>query len=224
MMKIMIVEDDETVRELVSESLEKWGFETIEVKNFNHVFDIFKQEEPHLVLLDINLPVYDGYYWCQKIREVSKSPIIFISSRNTNVDSIMSMNMGGDDYVNKPFSMDILIAKVNALLRRTYDYSKSEGNSLEHNQLKLNMENSTMIIHDESVELSKNEFQLLVILMKNNGKIVSREKLLRALWDDERFVDDNTLTVNINRLRKKIEGAGISNFIETKVGQGYIIP
>lgn len=224
MMKIMIVEDDTTVRELVSESLQKWGFETIEVTNFKNVLEIFKEEDPHLVLLDINLPVFDGYYWCQKIREISKNPIIFISSRDTNVDSIMSMNMGGDDYVNKPFSMDILVAKVNALLRRTYDYSKSDSSTLEHNHLKLNMENSTMIIHEETVELSKNEFQLLLILMKNNGKIVSREKLLRALWDDERFVDDNTLTVNINRLRKKIEGAGITNFIETKVGQGYMIP
>lgn len=223
-MKIMIVEDDETVRELVTESLEKWGFETVEVKDFKRVLDIFKEEEPHLVLLDINLPVFDGYYWCQKIREISKNPIIFISSRDTNADSIMSMNIGGDDYVNKPFSMDILIAKVNALLRRTYDYSKAEGSSMEHRGLKLNMENSTMLIQDNPVELSKNEFQLLLILMKNAGKIVSREKLLRALWDDERFVDDNTLTVNINRLRKKIEGAGISNYIETKVGQGYIIP
>ncbi|MEG0255379.1 MAG: response regulator transcription factor [Vagococcus sp.] len=224
MMKIMVVEDDETVRDLVVESLEKWGFETVEVTDFKRVLEIFIEEEPHLVLLDITLPVFDGYYWCQKIREISKSPIIFISSRDTNADSIMSMNMGGDDYVNKPFSMDILIAKVNALLRRTYDYSKSESTSLEHLGLKLNMENSSMIINDSTVELSKNEFQLLLILMKNTGKIVSREKLLRALWDDERFVDDNTLTVNINRLRKKIEGAGISNYIETKVGQGYMIP
>lgn len=223
-MKIMVVEDDETVRDLVVESLEKWGFETVEVTDFKRVLEIFIEEEPHLVLLDITLPVFDGYYWCQKIREISKSPIIFISSRDTNADSIMSMNMGGDDYVNKPFSMDILIAKVNALLRRTYDYSKSESTSLEHLGLKLNMENSSMIINDSTVELSKNEFQLLLILMKNTGKIVSREKLLRALWDDERFVDDNTLTVNINRLRKKIEGAGISNYIETKVGQGYMIP
>lgn len=224
MMKIMIVEDDETVRELISESLQNWGFETIEVTDFKKVLDVFQQEEPHLVLLDITLPVFDGYYWVQKIREVSKAPVIFISSRDTNADSIMSMNMGGDDYVTKPFATDILIAKVNALLRRTYDYSKASSSTLEHNGLTLNMENSSLIIDDTTVELSKNEFQLLLILMKNKGKIVSREKLLRALWDDERFVDDNTLTVNINRLRKKIEGAGIAGYIETKVGQGYIIP
>lgn len=224
MMKIMIVEDDETVRELVSESLQKWGFETVEVRDFKLVLDTFEKEQPHLVLLDINLPVFDGYYWVQKIRAISKAPVIFISSRDTNADSIMSMNLGGDDYVTKPFSTDILIAKVNALLRRTYDYSKADSSTLEHNGLMLNMENSSFMINDESIELSKNEFQLLLILMKNQGKIVSREKLLRALWDDERFVDDNTLTVNINRLRKKIEGAGITGYIETKVGQGYIIP
>lgn len=223
-MKIMIVEDDKTVRELVAESLEKWGFETIEVTDFKNVLKIFEEESPHLVLLDISLPVFDGYYWCQKIREISKAPIIFISSRDTNVDSIMSMNLGGDDYVNKPFSTDILIAKINALLRRTYDYSKTETTVLEHNHLTLNLENSTFKVADEIVDLSKNEFQLLLILMKNQGKIISREKLLRTLWDDERFVDDNTLTVNINRLRKKIEGAGITSYIETKVGQGYMIP
>lgn len=223
-MKIMIVEDDDTVRELIADSLKKWGFDTIEVTDFKKVLTLFQQEEPHLVLLDITLPVFDGYYWCQKIREESKAPIIFISSRDTNADSIMSMNLGGDDYVNKPFSMDILIAKVNALLRRTYDYSKAESAVIEHNGLQLNMENSTATIEDTTIELSKNEFKLLLILMKQHGKIISREKLLRALWDDERFVDDNTLTVNINRLRKKIEGAGVSNYIETKVGQGYIIP
>lgn len=223
-MKIMIVEDDETVRELISDALKKWGFDTVEVSDFKNVLTLFQKEEPHLVLLDITLPVFDGYYWCQKIREESKTPIIFISSRDTNADSIMSMNLGGDDYVNKPFSMDILIAKVNALLRRTYDYSKAESATIEHKGLQLNMENSTITINETTIELSKNEFQLLLILMKQHGKIISREKLLRALWDDERFVDDNTLTVNINRLRKKIEGAGVSNYIETKVGQGYIIP
>ena len=224
MMKIMIVEDDETVRDLIVEALQKWDFETVEVTNFHKVLDLFEKEQPHLVLLDITLPVFDGYYWCQTIREVSKAPVIFISSRNTNADTIMSMNIGGDDYVNKPFSTEILIAKVNALLRRTYDYSKAETTQLTYNGLTLNMENSSMTINETNVELSKNEFQLLLILMKQQGKILSREKLLRALWDDERFVDDNTLTVNINRLRKKIEGAGIPNYIETKVGQGYIIP
>ena len=158
MMKIMIVEDDETVRDLIVEALQKWDFETVEVTNFHKVLDLFEKEQPHLVLLDITLPVFDGYYWCQKIREVSKAPVIFISSRNTNADTIMSMNIGGDDYVNKPFSTEILIAKVNALLRRTYDYSKAETTQLTHNGLTLNMENSSMTINETNVELSKNEF------------------------------------------------------------------
>ncbi len=223
-MQIMIVEDDKTIRDLISDSLNKWGFDTFIVTNFNDVLTDFLAQEPHLVLLDINLPVFDGYYWCQKIREVSKVPIIFISSRNTNMDSVMAMNMGGDDFVNKPFSMEILIAKINALLRRTYDYVENQHNRITHNGLTLNLENSTMTINDSTVELSKNESRLLLILLKNQGKIVSRNKLLRALWDDERFVDDNTLTVNINRLRKKIESAGLQQYIQTKIGQGYLIP
>lgn len=223
MFKIMIVEDDESVRHLLSSVLQKWGFETIEVEAFDHVDQEFLEKQPHLILLDINLPVYDGFYWCQKIRESSKVPIIFISSRDTNMDMIMAMNIGGDDFVNKPFDMEILIAKINALLRRTYNYTEKTQASLEHKGLVLNVENSSMEIAGQQIDLSKNEYKLLYLLLKNKGKILSREKLLRALWDDERFVDDNTLTVNINRLRKKIEQAGIENFIETKIGQGYLI-
>lgn len=223
MFKIMIVEDDENVRQLLSDVLKKWGFETLEVESFDHVDQECLSKDPHLILLDINLPVFDGFYWCQKIRESSKVPIIFISSRDTNMDMIMAMNIGGDDFVNKPFDMEILIAKINALLRRTYNYVDTEQTTLEHNQLILNVENSSMEIKGQQIDLSKNEYKLLYLLLKNKGKILSREKLLRALWDDERFVDDNTLTVNINRLRKKIEQAGLEHFIETKVGQGYII-
>ncbi|MFC0233688.1 two-component system response regulator SapR [Vagococcus entomophilus] len=224
MFKIMIVEDEQTIREVLSESLQKWKFETVEITDFQNVLKTFVSEQPHLVLLDINLPVFDGFYWCQQIRESSKVPIIFISSRNTNMDMIMAMNMGGDDFINKPFSIDILIAKINALLRRTYNYIERSNEVMEHNGILLNVENSSMQINDEIIDLSKNEYKLLFHLMKNHGKILSREKLLRALWDDERFVDDNTLTVNINRLRKKIENAGIHNYIETKIGQGYIVP
>ncbi|MGY3766152.1 response regulator transcription factor [Vagococcus vulneris] len=222
-MKIMIVEDDYTVRDLIAESLVKWDFEVICVSDFDRVLDIFSEEKPNLVLLDITLPIFDGYYWCQKIREIDNTPIIFISSRNTNMDTIMSMQLGGDDYINKPFSMDILIAKINALLRRTYDYSQEKSVTFEHRGLTLNLENNTMSVNGNTAELSKNESRLLVILLKNKGKISSREKLLRALWDDERFVDDNTLTVNVNRLRKKIDSIGLPNYIETRVGQGYII-
>ncbi|WP_297077520.1 two-component system response regulator SapR [uncultured Enterococcus sp.] len=224
MAKIMIVEDEKVIRELISEELEKWQFETCGTTDFQKVFDDFQTEQPQLVLLDINLPVFDGYYWCQKIREISKVPIIFISSRNTNMDMIMAMNMGADDFVTKPFDLDVLVAKINALLRRSYNYVEANQETLSHNELVLNVDNSSVEIKGELVDLSKNEYRLLYILMKNHGKILSREKLLRALWDDERFVDDNTLTVNINRLRRKIEQAGVYGYIETKVGQGYIVP
>lgn len=224
MAKIMIIEDETTIRNLISEELQKWQFETFGTTDFNHVLEDFQREEPQLVLLDINLPVFDGYYWCQKIREVSKIPIIFISSRNTNMDMIMAMNMGADDFVTKPFQIDVLIAKINALLRRSYNYSDVGSEIMAHNGITLNMDNGSMEINGELIDLSKNEYRLLYILMKKHGKILTREKLLRALWEDERFVDDNTLTVNINRLRKKIEQAGIEGYIETKVGQGYIVP
>lgn len=224
MAKIMIVEDEAVIRQLIGEELTKWRFDVYQTTDFNQVFDEFEQIAPQLVLLDINLPVYDGYYWCQKIREVSKVPIIFISSRNTNMDMIMAMNMGADDFVTKPFQIDVLIAKINALLRRSYNYTELSSEMMSHNGITLNVDNGSMEINGEIIDLSKNEYRLLFILMKHNGKILSREKLLRALWDDERFVDDNTLTVNINRLRRKIEQAGIQGYIETKVGQGYIVP
>lgn len=224
MAKIMIIEDEATIRELISEELQKWQFETFGTTDFNQVLDDFQREEPQLVLLDINLPVFDGYYWCQKIREVSKIPIIFISSRNTNMDMIMAMNMGADDFVTKPFQIDVLIAKINALLRRSYNYSEVGSEIMSHNGITLNVDNGSMEINGETIDLSKNEYRLLYILIKKHGKILTREKLLRALWEDERFVDDNTLTVNINRLRKKIEQAGLEGYIETKVGQGYIVP
>ena len=224
MAKIMIVEDEVTIKDLLAEELQKWNFETIGTTNFNHVLEDFQREEPQLVLLDINLPVFDGYYWCQKIRETSKVPIVFISSRNTNMDMIMAMNMGADDFVTKPFQLDVLIAKINALLRRSYNYSEVGSELLSHNGITLNVDNGSMEINGETIDLSKNEYRLLYILVKKHGKILTREKLLRALWEDERFVDDNTLTVNINRLRKKIEQAGIEGYIETKVGQGYIVP
>ncbi|EOT40876.1 MULTISPECIES: two-component system response regulator SapR [Enterococcus] len=224
MAKIMVVEDEGVIRQLIMEELKKWQFDVFGTTNFENVFDDFLEQEPQLILLDINLPVFDGYYWCQKIREVSKVPIIFISSRNTNMDMIMAMNMGADDFVTKPFELDVLVAKINALLRRSYNYSEANSETLVHNGLTLNVDNSTMMINDEVIDLSKNEYRLLYILMKNNGKILSREKLLRALWDDERYVDDNTLTVNINRLRRKIEQAGVKDYIETKVGQGYLVP
>ena len=224
MVKIMIIEDDFSIAKLISENLAKWQMDSYITKDFDNIIDQFKDYQPDLVLLDINLPVYDGYYWNQEIRKISKLPIIIISSRNSNMDQIMAMNMGADDFVEKPFSVDILVAKINALLRRTYDFSKSSSDTIEHNGLKLNLSSGTVEIGDEKIDLSKNEYKLLQRLLKDQGKIVTREQLLNFMWDDERFVDDNTLTVNINRLRGKIEKFGLKNYIVTKVGQGYIIP
>jgi DNA-binding response OmpR family regulator len=223
MFKIMVVEDDQKMRELIFKNIVKWGFQGYCVEDLNSVFDDFTKYEPHLVLMDINLTAYDGFYWCGKIREVSKVPIIFISSRNTNMDIIMAMNMGGDDFIQKPFSLDVLMAKINALLRRAYNYTNVFSNIIEHNGLVLNLRDSTVILKDRKLELTKNEFKILYTLMKDKGSIVSRDRIMRALWEDESFVDDNTLTVNITRLRKKLEDLGLDDYIQTKKGQGYVI-
>lgn len=223
MFKIMVVEDDKTIKNIILENIVRWGFTPIDIDDYGEVFNTFVKEDPHLVLLDINLPSYDGFYWCNKIRTVSKVPIVFISSRNSNMDIVMAMNMGGDDFVQKPFSMEVLMAKINALLRRTYDYTNVESSIIEHRTVVLNLKDNNLIYNDKKVELTKNEFKILYILMKNNGTIVSREKIMRKLWEDESFVDDNTLTVNINRLRKKLTDIDLENFIETKKGQGYVI-
>ncbi|HCQ90667.1 MAG TPA: DNA-binding response regulator [Clostridium sp.] len=211
------------MKNIILENIVRWGFTPIDIDDYGEVFNTFVKEEPHLVLLDINLPSYDGFYWCNKIRTVSKVPIVFISSRNSNMDIVMAMNMGGDDFVQKPFSMEVLMAKINALLRRTYDYTNVESSVVEHRTVVLNLKDNNLIYNDKKVELTKNEFKILYILMKNNGTIVSREKIMRKLWEDESFVDDNTLTVNINRLRKKLSDIDLENFIETKKGQGYVI-
>lgn len=223
MFKVMIVEDDVKIREIVKENIIKWGFDILCIENFNEVFNSYVKYEPHLILMDINLPCFDGFYWCNKIREVSKVPIMFISSRSTNMDVIMAMNMGGDDLIQKPFSLEVLMAKLNALLRRTYSYASVESNVIEHRGAVLNLKESSVAHNGEKVELTKNEFKILHILMNNNGSIVTRDKIMRGLWEDESFVDDNTLTVNINRLRKKLENAGLIDFIQTKKGQGYVI-
>ncbi|MCX7885075.1 MAG: response regulator transcription factor [Caloramator sp.] len=223
MFKIMIVEDDIKIREIVVENIKKWGFESISVENFTEVFNIFVEYKPHLVLMDINLPFFDGFYWCNKIRQISKVPIIFISSRDTNMDIIMALNMGADDFIQKPFSLDVLTAKIHALLRRTYSYLSNDSDVIEYKGVVLNLKDTNVIYNNYKLELTKNEFKILYILMKNNGKVITRDKIMRSLWEDESFVDDNTLTVNINRLRKKLCDIGLDNFIQTKRGQGYII-
>lgn len=223
MFKIMIVEDDVRIKEILLENVVRWGFEGKTVENFNDVFLEFSKYSPHLILMDINLPFFDGFYWCNKIREISKVPIIFVSSRNNNMDVIMAINMGGDDFIQKPFSLEILMAKVNALIRRTYSYANAETNVLEYKAIVLNMKDNSVFFKDKRSELSRNEFSILYLLMKNNGNLISRDKIMRSLWEDESFVDDNTLTVNINRLRKKLADIELEDLIKTKKGQGYII-
>jgi DNA-binding response OmpR family regulator len=223
MFKIFIIEDDKKLSALLSQNLEKWNFITKEVEDFSNIINEFINYDPNLVLLDINLPAFDGFYWCSKIREISKVPVIFISSRNSNMDIIMAINMGGDDFIQKPLSTEILIAKINALLRRTYSYHDTQTNVIEYNGIVLDMKDNILIYKDEKIELTKNEYKILYVLIKNNNKIVLRDDIMRVLWEDESFVDDNTLNVNINRLRKKLEEYGIKDVIKTKKGQGYIL-
>ncbi|MCR2803311.1 response regulator transcription factor [Paenibacillus soyae] len=223
MFTIMLVEDDEKIRGIVADTLRKWQYEVVETTDFHGVLADFERSRPHLVLLDVNLPVFDGYYWCQQIRAVSKVPILFISSRDQNMDIIMAMNMGGDDFVQKPFDLSVLVAKISAVIRRNYTY-QDEGHKLTHRGLTFNSANSTVeAAGGQAAELSRNEFIMLQLLMRSAGKIVSREELMQALWHDEQFVDDNTLTVNVNRLRRKLAELGQDDFIATRKGMGYIV-
>lgn len=223
MYKIMIIEDEDKIKDILADSVQKWGFEIYTVKNFSNVFEEFIKEKPHLVLMDINLPFYDGFYWCSKIRNVSKVPVVFLSSRNTNMDIVMAVNMGGDDYITKPFSIDILMAKIKAVLRRTYSYSDTELDAIDYKGAVLSLKDNMLYYEGRNAELTKNEFRILYILMKKHENIISRDEIMKELWDDESFIDDNTLTVNINRLRKKLNEIGLVDFIKTIKNQGYVI-
>jgi len=222
-MKIMLVEDDRTIANLVAETLSKWGFATVLATDFERVLPTFLAERPQLVLMDIGLPYYDGFYWCDRIREVSSVPIMFLSSRTTPMDMVMAMNRGGDDYVQKPFYTDVLLAKINALLRRAYAYVGTEADVLEHNGVALHVLSGQVVAGGGKAELTKTECVIMQQLMRSKGAIVSRTSLMRRLWEDESFVDDNTLTVNIARLRKKLAELGQEDFIATRKGQGYIV-
>jgi DNA-binding response OmpR family regulator len=221
--KIYIVEDDNKIAQIMKSNLEKWDYVCLTAADFKGIEKEFIDFNPHLVLLDIILPSYDGFYWCEKIRRLSKLPIVFISSKNTNMDIVMAINMGGDDFIVKPFSISVLVAKVNALFRRSYSYLNSETNIIEHDGIILDLRCSSLSYNNKSMELSKNEVKILYLLFKNSGSIVSRKQIQQYLWDSENFIDDNTLTVNINRIRKKLELFGLKDVIETKKGTGYII-
>ncbi|MCQ9282475.1 response regulator transcription factor [Priestia aryabhattai] len=222
-MKILIVEDDSKIYELVKEKFEQWSFEVAGVEDFQKVMEVFIVESPELVILDVNLPVYDGFYWCQQIRTVSKTPIVFLSSREHPMDIVMAMNVGADDYIQKPFNLDVLIAKVQALLRRTYSYGDTISDVIEWNGAVLDLKKGSLHYNDREVHLTKNEFFILRLLLEERGKIVSREELMRRLWEDEKFVSDNTLSVNITRIRTKLEEIGLNDQIVTKKGQGYLV-
>ena len=222
MYKILIVEDDSGIAGAIKDCCEMWNMEAIPVEDFRNVSALVTQCQPHLVLMDISLPFFDGYHWCREIRNISKIPIIFISSASDNMNIVMAMNMGADDFIAKPFDQNVLMAKIQAMLRRTYDFAESNP-VMEHRGAFLNTGDNTLTYDNNQIPLTKNEYRILLCLMENKGKVVSREKLMERLWATEIFVDENTLTVNVNRLRKKLDAAGLKDFIETKFGVGYII-
>lgn len=222
MYRILVVEDDKVISEQIGKYLGKWGYEVETVKDFADVMGQFVTCEPQLVLLDIGLPFYNGYYWCSEIRKVSQVPIIFISSASDNMNVVMAVNMGGDDFVVKPFDLEILQAKIQALLRRAYAFT-AQGTVLEYQGVLLNMTDMSLSCCKNRVDLTKNEFRILQTLFEASGGVVSRDMLMKRLWDDECFVDDNTLTVNINRLRKRLAEVGLADLIQTKKGVGYLL-
>lgn len=222
MYRLLIVEDDRGIAEGVREQAEAWDITARIVTDFHNVMAEFSRFDPHIVLLDISLPFFNGYHWCGEIRRVSNVPVIFISSAADNMNMIMAMNMGADDFIAKPFDGSVLIAKIQALLRRTYDFAPSVP-VLEHKGAMLNTGDGSFLYKNEKIPLSKNEYRILLTLMKNKGKTVSRERLMEQLWETDSFVDENTLSVNVNRLRKRLEAAGLEDFITTKFGVGYII-
>lgn len=222
MYKILIVEDDSIISEQVSKYLARWGYESACVEDFENILSQFTAFDPQLVLLDIGLPFYNGYYWCGEIRKISQVPVVFVSSASDNMNIVMAMNMGGDDFIVKPFDLEVLLAKVQAILRRTYSF-QNQSSVMEHRNVILNLADMSLLYQGNRVELSKNEFRILQLLYENAGKTVSRESMMKRLWDNECFVDDNTLTVNMNRLRRKLEEVGIHDFILTKKGVGYLL-
>lgn len=224
MIDIFIIEDDSALSREISLTLNKWGYNVESVKDFENITNEVLESNTKLILMDVNLPCYDGFYWCSQIRKFLKVPIIFISSRDNDMDIIMSVNMGGDDYITKPFSPQVLVAKVQAILRRTYSYNSGlKSEIIKFKDVTLNLVEGKVYYKDKSDELTKNELKIMKILMENQEKIVDRETIIEELWDSEEFISENTLTVNVNRLRKKIENIGLKDFIFTKKGQGYMV-
>ncbi|AJD90277.1 PhoB family transcriptional regulator [Jeotgalibacillus malaysiensis] len=222
MFKILLIEDDETLFKEIKERLTAWQYDVHGVKDFQRVMESFAEVQPDLVIIDIQLPKFDGFHWCRMIREHSNVPIVFLSSRDHPTDMVMSMNLGADDFIQKPFHFEVLIAKVQAILRRVYNYSTTTLDLRTWMGATIDMESNRVKSDQGVIELTKNEIFILKLLVERKNKVVSREDLMNLLWDDHRFVSDNTLTVNVNRLRKKLAEIGLGEAIETKVGQGYI--
>lgn len=222
MYKVFIAEDDDGIANAISRRLSEWEFEVRRADNYRDVLSEFGDFAPHIVLLDISLPFYNGFYWCGEIRRISKCPIMFISSAADNMNIVTAMTMGADDFIAKPFDLGVLVAKIQALLRRSYDFAANIG-AIEHKGAVLNTGDATLTFNGEKIDLTKNEYRILETLFESKGKVVSRETLMNKLWETDCYVDENTLSVNVMRLRKKLEQSGLSDFIATKVGRGYII-
>ncbi len=222
MYRILIVEDDTAIAQAMQRQISLWGLEARCARNFRDILGEFAAFEPHLVLLDIMLPFYGGYHWCAEIRRISKVPIVFISSASDNMNIVMAMNMGGDDFIAKPFDLNVLMAKLQAILRRTYDFS-SQAETLEHQGAVLNLSDASLTYQGERIELTRNEYRILQTLLERKGQVVSRDTLMQRLWETDSFVDENTLTVNVTRLRRKLADAGLTDFIVTRKGMGYLI-
>lgn len=220
--RILVIEDDAVIAEQVKSYLEKWGYEVFAIKDFQNVLKEFTEVNPHLVLMDIGLPFFNGHYWCRQIRQVSQVPVIFVSSAGDNMNIVMAVNMGGDDFVTKPFELEVLVAKIQAMLRRTYSF-RGQTSVLEYKGIMLDLTDAAVWIEGKRQELTKNEFRILQLLLENAEQTVSREAIMKRLWDNDCFVDDNTLTVNMTRLRKKLEASGESEVIHTRKGLGYCL-
>ena len=222
MYKIFLVEDDDAIAGVLLEHIASWGWEPRRAGDLTRVMEEFTAFSPHLVLLDIGLPYRNGYHWCGEIRRCSRVPVIFLSSASDNMNIVMAMNMGGDDFVAKPFDLDVLTAKIQALLRRTYDFGGAPP-LLEHRGAVLDTGDNTLSYGGQRLELTRNEYRILQVLLEQKGRTVSREALMQKLWETDSFVDENALTVNVARLRRRLEGLGLTDFIRTKKGLGYLI-
>ncbi len=222
MYRILIVEDDMTIAHTLASHLGKWDYEVRCAKDFKNIRELFEKFDPQLVLLDIMLPFFNGFHWCQEIRKISEVPIIFLSSANDNMNIVMAMNMGGDEFIEKPFDLNVVTAKVQAILRRSYSF-QGTVNVIEYHGAVLNLNDATLVNKGQKMELTKNEFRILQILLENTGRIVSRDSIITRLWESDEFIDDNTLTVNVARLRKKLDQAGLEQMIRTKKGIGYMV-